>query len=70
MYYETEQKKLKNLTSEKELANAATPNVAGGYLDSDNPDCLPTNRADCRTGAISCWNGRDCVFTNRFNMCD
>ncbi|WP_171037309.1 hypothetical protein [Pseudoalteromonas phenolica] len=47
-------KKLKNLTSEKVLSNAATPNVAGGYLDSDNPDCLPTNKADCRTGAILC----------------
>jgi hypothetical protein len=62
-------KKLKNLTSEKVLAHAATPNVAGGNA-SNTPDCVPTNRQDCQTGAISCWNGGDCAFTNRYYLCD
>ncbi|AZZ95725.1 MULTISPECIES: hypothetical protein [Pseudoalteromonas] len=69
MKFTLNKKKLKTLSSNQQLNAKATPNVGGGYEPS-YLDCAPTNRNDCQTGVISCYNGRDCVFTNRWYNCD
>ncbi|CAM3538887.1 hypothetical protein EXT48_11860 [Pseudoalteromonas sp. CO348] len=63
-------KPLKNLNNAQAIAPQATPQIGGGINRLTDLDCVPTNRHDCRTGAISCYGDHDCAFTNRQYMCD
>lgn len=63
-------KNLKTLSTSASLDKQATPLIAGAYVRKTyDLVCGPTNRHDCNTGAESCY-GRDCLFTNRYHLCD
>ena len=47
-------KPLKNLNNAQAITPQATPQIGGGVNRLTDLDCVPTNRHDCRTGAISC----------------
>ncbi|RRS07600.1 hypothetical protein EAG18_16000 [Pseudoalteromonas sp. J010] len=61
---------LKNLNNTQAIAPQATAQIGGGANRLSDLDCVPTNRQNCHTGAVSCYGGRNCAFTNRQYMCD
>ncbi|MCO7188585.1 MULTISPECIES: hypothetical protein [unclassified Pseudoalteromonas] len=55
MKVQLKKKNLKTLNNSNQLANQATPQVAGGAEVSIYPKCMPTNPAICWTDGT--WHG-------------